>query len=94
MVMGRSAGATEVNVGCVDAGESNQHRQSERGDQQEYRPEREGISNQAHESSCGKTSHRGKALIASKPFRQGRMTDQAKADRGDCRPQYPAGDSL
>ena len=83
-----------MNIGCMDAGESNHQRQSERNDQQEYRAVREDISDQAHQPGCRKTSRRGKALVASKPFGQSRMTDQAKTDRDDRRPQNSAGHSL
>ena len=93
VVMRCSAGATEVNIGCLDAGESNEQWQSERNDQEKYRPVREDISDQAHQPRCGKTARRGKALITSKPFGQSRMTDQAKTDRGDRRPKDPAADS-
>jgi len=78
-----------VNVCCMDASKSNKQRKGEQDDQQKYRLVREGISNQAHESRCGKTSRRSKALIAPKPFRQGRLADQSKTDRGDRRAQYP-----
>jgi hypothetical protein len=84
-MMGSSAGATEVNVSCTDSSESNEQREGESDDEQEYRLVRQGVSNQAHESGCEKTSRRGKALIAPKPFRQGRMTDQTKTDRSDRR---------
>jgi hypothetical protein len=94
MVLRRSAGATEMNIGCMDARESNHQRQGESNDQQEYRPVREDISDQAHQPGCRKTSRRGKALVAAKPFGQSRMTDQPKTDRDDRRPQDSTGHSL
>src|SRR5262249_27547650 len=43
--MGSSAGATEVNIGWMDASESNEQRKCERDDHQEYRLIGEGIPN-------------------------------------------------
>jgi hypothetical protein len=74
----------------MDAGESNKQRQGEHYDQQEDRPVREGISNHAHERGSAKTPDRGKALIATKSFRQPRMADQTETDRSDCRPEQTA----
>src|SRR5262249_54744402 len=94
VVMGSSAGAAEGNIGCMDAGERNEKRKCERGDPQENGPIGESIPNQAHDCGCDETACGGKALVASKPFGQRRMSHQAKTDRSDRRPQYPAGDSL
>jgi len=92
--MGRPAGAAEMDVGCTNPSESNEQRKGKCGDCQEYRLVRQDISDQAHEGGRNQASRRGEALIAPEPVRQGRMADQAEADRGDRRPDEPARDSL
>ena len=93
-MIGRAAGAAEVDVGCTDASERNEQWKGECGDCQEYRLVRQKISDQAHEAGRDQISRRGEALIASEPFRQGRMANQAEADRSDRRPEEAARDSL
>jgi len=90
VVMGRPAGAAEVDVGCTDPSQRNKQRKDECGDCQEYRLVRQDISDQAHERGRDEVSRRGEALIAPEPFRQGRMANQAEANRNDRRPEKPA----
>ena len=77
-----------------DAAETGEQRQHQRGSDEEYRAIRQEIGDEAHETGRDHPSRRGEALIASKPFGQRGVADQAKADGSNRQPQEAAGDPL
>ena len=94
MVIGLAAGASMVNLSCMDARQSEEQRYGQRRRGEENGLIREGVADGADQCGRRNASGRSKALIASQPFSKCVMTDEAEADGGDRRPQEPAGQTL